>query len=66
MEYEINTGDLSQLKNLKAGDTVLLSGVIYTLRDAGHKRLVDSYRNGKPDFDINGKAIYYYGPTPTL
>ena len=66
MEYEINTGDLSQLKNLKAGDTVLLSGVIYTLRDAGHKRLVESYRNGKPDFDINGKAIYYCGPTPTL
>jgi fumarate hydratase subunit beta len=65
-EYKINTSDLSILENLKAGDTVILSGVIYTLRDAGHKRLVESYRNGKPDFDISGKVIYYCGPTPTL
>lgn len=55
-----------QLLSLKAGERVLLSGVIYTLRDAGHKRLVESYINGKPDFDVKDKAFYYCGPTPTL
>ena len=64
--FVLNTNDLSRLSSLNAGDTVTLSGVIYTLRDAGHKRLVESYRRGKPDFDISGKAIYYCGPTPTL
>ena len=64
--FVLNTNDLSLLSSLNAGDTVTLSGVIYTLRDAGHKRLVESYRRGKPDFDISGKAIYYCGPTPTL
>ena len=52
--------------SLSAGERVLLSGEIYTLRDAGHKRLVESYAAGKPDFDVNDKAIYYCGPTPTL
>ena len=65
-EYIVNTNDLSTLKDLRAGDTVLLSGVIYTLRDAGHKRLVESYRNSTPDFNVDGKAFYYCGPTPTL
>lgn len=51
---------------LSAGDSVLLTGDIYTLRDAGHKRLVESYSGGALDFDVNGKAIYYCGPTPTL
>ncbi len=55
-----------EIKSLKAGDSVLLSGEIYTLRDAGHKRLVESMKNGKPDFDVTNKAIYYCGPTPTL
>lgn len=54
-----------ELRALEAGDRVLLSGEIYTLRDAGHKRLVSSYEAGKPDFDVSGKAIYYCGPTPT-
>lgn len=56
----------SDLLALKAGDVVSLSGEIYTLRDAGHKRLVQSYEKGIPDFDVNGAAIYYCGPTPTL
>lgn len=56
----------NELLSLKAGDSVLLSGEIYTLRDAGHKRLVDSYRRGQPDFCVDGKAFYYCGPTPTL
>jgi len=55
-----------QILNLKAGDSVLLSGKIYTLRDAGHKRLVESYKRGNPDFDVENKAFYYCGPTPTL
>ncbi len=53
-------------RKLKAGSKVLLSGEIYTLRDAGHKRLIESIRNGKPDFDVREKAIYYCGPTPAL
>ncbi len=55
-----------EIRSLKAGDSVLLSGEIYTLRDAGHKRLVESMKSGKPDFDVKDKAIYYCGPTPTL
>lgn len=56
----------AELDELHAGDSVLLSGKIYTLRDAGHKRLTESITRGKPDFDVTGKAIYYCGPTPTL
>lgn len=55
-----------ELLSLKAGESVLLSGEIYTLRDAGHKLLVESYRSGKPDFEVKNKAFYYCGPTPTL
>lgn len=53
-----------RLAALRAGERVLLSGVIYTLRDAGHKRLLDSIYKGRPDFDVNGAAIYYCGPAP--
>ena len=52
------------LDSLTAGDRILLSGEIYTLRDAGHKRLTLSIKAGKPDWDTSGKAIYYCGPTP--
>ena len=58
--------DKSVLLSLKAGDKVSLSGEVFTLRDAGHKRLVESYKQGKPDFSVQDKAIYYCGPTPTL
>lgn len=56
--------DLSALLDLPAGTAVSLSGEIFTLRDAGHKRLVESYQAGQPDFDVKNKAIYYCGPTP--
>lgn len=56
--------DLAAVAELEAGERVLLGGEIYTLRDAGHKRLVESIKRGKPDFDVRGKAIYYCGPTP--
>ena len=55
-----------EIDDLNAGDSVLLSGVIYTLRDAGHKRLLESYLSKKPDFDLTNCAFYYCGPTPTL
>ncbi len=54
------------LLSLKAGDRVLLSGYIYTSRDAGHKRMCDSLEKGEPlPFDIKDSVIYYVGPTPT-
>lgn len=53
------------LKQLKAGDSVLLSGYIYTARDAAHKRLVELLEQGRPlPFDPEGQAIYYVGPSP--
>jgi fumarate hydratase subunit beta len=51
---------------LKAGEEVLLSGIIYTARDQAHKRLVDMVLAGKKlPVDLAGKIIYYCGPTAT-
>jgi len=53
------------LKDLKTGDNLLLTGVIYTARDAVHKRMVEALDQGKPlPFNIKGATIYYMGPTP--
>ncbi len=53
------------VERLKAGDRVLISGLIYTGRDAAHKRLIDLIERGEePPFDIEGQIIYYVGPTP--
>ena len=50
---------------LKSGDAVLLSGVIYTARDAAHKRLCELAEQGKPlPIDIENATIYFVGPTP--
>ena len=52
-------------KTLKAGDTVLLTGYIYTSRDAGHKRMCETLAKGeKLPFDPTDATIYYVGPTP--
>jgi fumarate hydratase subunit beta len=52
-------------EKLKIGDRVLISGVIYTGRDAAHKRLFDLLKAGKDlPFDLRGQVIYYVGPTP--
>ena len=52
-------------KTLKAGDEVLLTGVIYTSRDAGHKRMCEALARGeKLPFDPENATIYYVGPTP--
>jgi fumarate hydratase subunit beta len=66
MEKRITTPLTDEmLKDLKAGDSVLLSGYIYTSRDAGHKRLVEALRDGRDlPFDIKNQVIYYVGPTP--
>jgi fumarate hydratase subunit beta len=53
------------LPELRAGDNVLLSGVLYVARDAAHKRMVEALDQGKPlPFDIRGQTIYYMGPSP--
>ena len=53
------------LKDLKAGDKVLLNGVIYVGRDAAHKRIVEALEQGKPlPFDLRGQTIYFMGPSP--
>ena len=52
-------------KTLKAGDEVLLTGTIYTSRDAGHKRMCETLAEGKElPFDPQDATIYYVGPTP--
>ncbi|MCR4427778.1 MAG: Fe-S-containing hydro-lyase [Caldiserica bacterium] len=53
------------LKDLKIGDRVLLSGKIYTARDAAHRRLAQLIKEGKElPIELQGQAIYYVGPTP--
>ena len=55
----------SDILKLKAGDKVLLSGVIYAARDAAHKKIVEALARGeKPPFELAGAAIYYVGPSP--
>ena len=57
--------DEETIKNLKAGDQVFITGVIYVGRDAAHKRLVEALDQGKSlPFDIKGQTIYYMGPAP--
>ena len=52
-------------KTLKAGDELLVTGVIYTSRDAGHKRMCEALAAGEPlPFDPTDATIYYVGPTP--
>jgi fumarate hydratase subunit beta len=54
-----------QIKDLKAGDQVSITGVIYSARDAAHKNMVDALKENKPlPIDVEGQIIYYAGPTP--
>jgi fumarate hydratase subunit beta len=54
-----------QAKTLKAGDSCLLTGWLYTARDAAHKRLFEMMeKNEKLPIDLEGAVIYYAGPTP--
>jgi len=53
------------VERLRIGDRVLISGILYTGRDAAHRRLFDLIKEGKElPFDIRGQIIYYVGPTP--
>lgn len=66
MEKRITTPLTEEkVRDLKAGDSVLISGTIYTARDAAHKRLVELLNKGeKLPMDIKDAIIYYVGPTP--
>jgi len=53
------------LKDLKAGDNIILTGILYVGRDTAHKRIVEALDQGKPlPFDIKGQTIYFMGPSP--
>lgn len=63
---KVNTSDIEKLKSLKQGQSVLLSGEIYTARDMAHKRLVEMIEKGeKLPFDLKDKIIFYAGPCPS-
>ena len=64
MQYELTTPcTAADLAPLKAGDTVLLSGVVYTARDQAHKRMLEALDKGeKLPFDLEGSAIYSSAP----
>jgi len=66
MQYKLTTPVTREdLAPLRAGDTVLLSGVVYTARDAAHKRMMELLDAGKElPFPVEGSALYYVGPTP--
>ncbi|MDO5725267.1 MAG: Fe-S-containing hydro-lyase [Tissierellia bacterium] len=66
MEIKLQTPFTKEaLKDLKAGDNCLISGYLYTGRDAAHKRFVELVEQGKDlPIDIEGACIFYVGPTP--
>ncbi len=66
MEKKITTPfSKDKIKALKAGDSVLITGVIYTARDAAHERMTRNFENGEPfPIDLKDNVIYYAGPCP--
>jgi len=66
-EWRLYTRELPQaIAELRAGDSVLLSGEVYTARDAAHRRLCALLQSGEPlPFPLRGACLYYAGPTPT-
>ena len=67
MEYRLTTPITREmLAPLRAGDAVLLSGTVYTARDAAHARICELLQRGEePPFPLEGSAVYYVGPTPS-
>lgn len=65
-EIKITTPlDTDTIKSLKCGDSVLITGFIYTARDAAHKRIIEAIKKGeKLPFDLKNSIIYYTGPSP--
>ena len=66
MSKSVNTPLTDEaLAELNTGDEVLLTGVIYTARDAAHLRIIEAVERGEdPPIDLTGQIIYYVGPTP--
>ena len=66
-ELKLDTINLKTvIPDLQVGDKVLLSGTVYTSRDAAHKRIFELMEKGEPlPFPIKNSVIYYAGPTPT-
>ena len=66
MEYRLKEPFTKEkVSELRAGDQVLVTGVIYTARDAAHKRITEMIDRGEePPFEIKDSMIYYVGPTP--
>ena len=66
MEYRLHTPiTKDDIKKLHIGDIVLISGTIYTARDAAHKRLVELINKNEPlPLNLKDAIIYYVGPTP--
>lgn len=57
--------DTDTVRRLRAGDRVTMSGVVYTARDAAHKRMIEAVEAGRPlPFPLEGQVIYYVGPAP--
>ena len=55
----------NEIRDLKAGDYVYITGTLYTARDAAHKRMQEALDRGEAlPFDIQGQVIYYMGPSP--
>jgi fumarate hydratase subunit beta len=56
---------LDIIDRLTAGDNLLLSGIVYTARDAAHRRLVEALKEGNTlPFELTGQTLYYVGPSP--
>lgn len=66
MEYRLTEPfSKEKVRDFRAGDRILVTGTIYTARDAAHKRMTELLDKGEPlPFDINNAVIYYVGPTP--
>lgn len=66
-EYSIDVSQIFEYSSiLNVGDRVFLSGIVYTARDAAHKKIKELYDNGKElPFELKNACIYYAGPTPT-
>lgn len=65
-EYYLNTSNINEwAENLVAGDRVLLSGTVYTARDAAHKRIKELIEKGEAlPFELKNSVVYFAGPTP--
>ncbi len=65
-EFVLSSSQLREYsEKLSCGDRVLLSGTVYTARDAAHKRIVTLMKKGeKLPFELSGASVYYAGPTP--